>query len=102
MLDAFKHEHPFRRDRRARPRVPRPGLRPLSAFRVRRLRRRPASGLPLPRRTTRGARALAPRAVALCFDDAWASVWTAAGPLLKEHGLTAIVYAIPARVSDAA
>jgi len=50
----------------------------------------------------RGDRALAPRAVALCFDDAWASVWTAAGPLLKEHGLTAIVYAIPARVSDAA
>ena len=50
----------------------------------------------------RGDRALAPRAVALCFDDAWASVWTAAGPLLKEYGLTAIVYAIPARVSDAA
>jgi peptidoglycan/xylan/chitin deacetylase (PgdA/CDA1 family) len=50
----------------------------------------------------RGDRTPARNAVALCFDDAWASVWTAAGPLLKAHGLTAIVYAIPARVSDAA
>ena len=50
----------------------------------------------------RGDRMLARHAVALCFDDAWASVWTAAGPLLKEYGFTAIVYVIPARVSDAA
>jgi len=44
---------------------------------------------------------LAPRSVALCFDDAWASLGDVAAPLLKEHGLTAITYAIPARMSDA-
>jgi hypothetical protein len=50
----------------------------------------------------RGERTLDRRAVALCFDDAWTSVWTDAGPLLKHYGLSAIVYAIPGRVSDAA
>lgn len=49
-----------------------------------------------------GARPLGDRAVALCFDDAWASVWTTAGPLLRQYGLSAIVYAIPGRTSDAA
>jgi peptidoglycan/xylan/chitin deacetylase (PgdA/CDA1 family) len=39
--------------------------------------------------------------VALCFDDAWASLWTIAAPLLKRHGLTAITYAIPARIAEA-
>ncbi|HEX7140288.1 MAG TPA: polysaccharide deacetylase family protein [Vicinamibacterales bacterium] len=42
------------------------------------------------------------RLVALCFDDVWASVWTVAAPLLKQYGLTAIAYAIPARIEDAA
>lgn len=42
-----------------------------------------------------------PRRVGLCFDDAWASVWTVAAPLLGEYGLTAIVYAIPGRMGDA-
>jgi hypothetical protein len=42
-----------------------------------------------------------PRAVALTFDDAWASVWTVAAPLLREHRLTAILFAIPARVPEA-
>jgi hypothetical protein len=41
------------------------------------------------------------RSVALCFDDAWASVWTTAGPLLATYGLRAIVYAIPGRMTDA-
>lgn len=41
------------------------------------------------------------RHVALCFDDAWASLWTIAAPLLERHGLTAITYAIPARIADA-
>jgi hypothetical protein len=50
----------------------------------------------------RGERTPDRRAVALCFDDAWASVWTTAGPLLRQHGLKAIVYAIPGRMSDAA
>jgi hypothetical protein len=39
--------------------------------------------------------------VALCFDDAWASLWTVAAPLLKRHNLTAITYAIPARIEEA-
>jgi hypothetical protein len=41
------------------------------------------------------------RLVGLCFDDAWASLWRVAAPLLRQYGLTAIVYAIPARVEDA-
>ncbi|MCA1808822.1 MAG: polysaccharide deacetylase family protein, partial [Lentisphaerae bacterium] len=43
-----------------------------------------------------------PRTVALCFDDAWASLWTVVLPLLQKHNLTAISYAIPGRVADAA
>ena len=39
--------------------------------------------------------------VALCFDDAWTSLWTVAAPLLKRYGLTAITYAIPARIAEA-
>jgi Polysaccharide deacetylase len=39
--------------------------------------------------------------VALCFDDAWASLWSVAAPLLKRYGLTAITYAIPARMAEA-
>ena len=39
--------------------------------------------------------------VALCFDDAWASLWTVVKPLLERYGLTAITYAIPARIDDA-
>jgi peptidoglycan/xylan/chitin deacetylase (PgdA/CDA1 family) len=39
--------------------------------------------------------------VGLCFDDAWASLWSVAAPLLKRYGLTAIAYAIPARIDDA-
>jgi hypothetical protein len=43
-----------------------------------------------------------PRTVALCFDDAWASIWTVVYPMLRQYNLTAITYAIPARVPDAA
>jgi hypothetical protein len=39
--------------------------------------------------------------VALCFDDAWASLWTVAAPLLRQYGLTAITYAIPERIAEA-
>ena len=42
------------------------------------------------------------RAVALCFDDAWASVWGTAGPLLTRYGFRAILYVIPGRTDDAA
>src|SRR5262245_15957497 len=41
-----------------------------------------------------------PRAVALTFDDAWASAWSVATPLLKAYRLRAILFAIPARLSD--
>ena len=40
--------------------------------------------------------------VGLCFDDAWASLWTVAAPLLRRYGLQGITYAIPARIEDAA
>ncbi len=40
------------------------------------------------------------RAVAICFDDAWASVWHVAAPLLKSFGQTAIVFAIPGRLDQ--
>lgn len=41
------------------------------------------------------------RSVVLCFDDAWASVWTVAAPLLRRHGLRAITFAIPGRTQEA-
>lgn len=40
------------------------------------------------------------RRVALCFDDAWASVWSVAAPLLRQFGLSAIVFAIPGRMQE--
>lgn len=43
-----------------------------------------------------------PRAVVLGFDDAWASVWTVAAPLLKRYSMQAITYAIPGLVQEAA
>lgn len=42
------------------------------------------------------------RPVVLCFDDAWASAWTVAAPLLRRHGLRAITFAIPGRTVEAA
>ena len=42
-----------------------------------------------------------PRSVALCFDDAWASLWTVAAPLLRQRGFKAITYVHPGRVTDA-
>jgi hypothetical protein len=47
-----------------------------------------------------GAATLDRTHVALCFDDAWASLWTVAAPLLRQYGLTAITYAIPGRMRD--
>ena len=40
-------------------------------------------------------------AVALTFDDAWASAWTVAMPLLRRLKLRAILFAIPARIAEA-
>jgi len=45
---------------------------------------------------------LGPRRVALTFDDGWESVYSVALPLLKQHNLTAILFAIPGRIGDAA
>lgn len=49
----------------------------------------------------RGQRQPGDHEVALCFDDAWATVWTDAAPLLRQFGLRAIVYPIPGRIADA-
>jgi hypothetical protein len=42
-----------------------------------------------------------PHTVALCFDDAWASMWTVVSPLLRRYDLSAIVFVIAGRVRDA-
>lgn len=41
------------------------------------------------------------RTVALCFDDAHASLWTVAAPLLRRHGFRAVTFAIAGRIRDA-
>ncbi len=41
-----------------------------------------------------------PQSVALTFDDAWASVWSVALPLLRQYAMRAIVFAIPGRIDD--
>ena len=41
------------------------------------------------------------RTVVLTFDDAWASLWLVAGPLLRRYDMRAVVYAIPALIADA-
>ena len=41
-----------------------------------------------------------PNSVALCFDDAWASLCTVAAPLLQRYGFRAITYVSPARVPE--
>lgn len=41
------------------------------------------------------------RAVALTFDDAWASAWTVATPLLMKYDLQAVLFVAPGRVPDA-
>ena len=42
------------------------------------------------------------RTVALCFDDAHASLWIVAAPLLRRYGFQAITFAIPGRIAEAA
>jgi peptidoglycan/xylan/chitin deacetylase (PgdA/CDA1 family) len=45
-----------------------------------------------------GRRTPPERAVLLTFDDGRASVWTVAAPLLKRHGMRALVFLVPGRV----
>ena len=52
-------------------------------------------------RLVRDGRHPGPFTVALCFDDALASLWTVAMPLLRKYDLRAIAYAIPGRIVDA-
>ena len=42
------------------------------------------------------------RAVLLTFDDGRGSVWTIAAPLLRRHGMRAVVFLVPGRMSDQA
>jgi Polysaccharide deacetylase len=42
------------------------------------------------------------RTVMLAFDDAWASLWQVAAPLLRRYGMRAVTYAIPGRIAEAA
>ncbi len=42
-----------------------------------------------------------PKSVMLCFDDAWASLWTVAAPLLRKYGQQAVTFAIVGRIRDA-
>jgi peptidoglycan/xylan/chitin deacetylase (PgdA/CDA1 family) len=47
----------------------------------------------------RGRREAPPRAVVLTFDDGRGSVWSVAFPLLRKHGMKAVVFLVPGRVS---
>jgi peptidoglycan/xylan/chitin deacetylase (PgdA/CDA1 family) len=46
----------------------------------------------------RGTLAPPERAVLLTFDDGRGSVWSVAAPLLKKHGMRAVVFLVPGRV----
>ncbi len=52
-------------------------------------------------RLVRGGVHPGPRSVVLCFDDAHASLWTVAAPLLRRYAFRAISFAIPGRIVDA-
>lgn len=52
-------------------------------------------------RFAREGHAPGPRAVGLTFDDAWASSWTVATPLLRRYQMQAILFVAPARVPAA-
>jgi peptidoglycan/xylan/chitin deacetylase (PgdA/CDA1 family) len=46
----------------------------------------------------RGQRQPPARAVVLTFDDGRGSVWSVAAPLLRKHGMKAVVFLVPGRV----
>ncbi len=47
-----------------------------------------------------GKRKPDPKEVVLCFDHAWASLWTVVAPLLERYGFCGITYAIPGRIPE--
>lgn len=49
----------------------------------------------------RGGRPPGERVVVLTFDDAWASAWTVATPLLMRYDLQAVLFVAPGRVPEA-
>ena len=49
----------------------------------------------------RGQRKPEERAVVLTFDDGRGSVWSVAAPLLRRHGMKAVVFLVPGRTSRA-
>ena len=48
----------------------------------------------------RGRREAPPRAVVLTFDDGRGSVWSVAAPLLRKHGMKAVVFLVPGRIAS--
>jgi peptidoglycan/xylan/chitin deacetylase (PgdA/CDA1 family) len=46
----------------------------------------------------RGLRTAPERAVVLTFDDGRGSVWSVAAPLLRRHGMKAVVFLVPGRI----
>ncbi len=46
----------------------------------------------------RGEREPPARAVVLTFDDGRGSVWSVAAPLLRQHGMKAVVFLVPGRI----
>ena len=46
----------------------------------------------------RGQRSPEERAVVLTFDDGRGSVWSVAAPLLRRHGMKAVVFLVPGRI----
>jgi peptidoglycan/xylan/chitin deacetylase (PgdA/CDA1 family) len=48
----------------------------------------------------KGAAAPPERAVLLTFDDGRGSVWSVAAPLLKRHGMRAVVFLVPGRIAS--
>lgn len=49
-----------------------------------------------------GRKKFAMPSVVLHFDQAWASLWTVAGPLLRRYDMRAVAFAIPGRIQQAA
>jgi len=48
----------------------------------------------------RGERKAEERAVVLTFDDGRGSVWSVAAPLLRRHGMKAVVFLVPGRIES--
>ena len=48
----------------------------------------------------RGQRQPEERAVVLTFDDGRGSVWSVAAPLLRRHGMKAVVFLVPGRIAS--